>query len=138
MKPVIECIRDYVMTFPELKDGSLLVDCLGNEAVAYMVETVPCDPIYKKYTDGGTQKQFKFIFASREYYGENVNKNIENIGFYEHFANWIADNNLNEIYPDLDGRIPCSLEVVSGAYAYDTTANTAQYQMQLMLIYEEE
>ena len=27
MKPIIECIRDHIMTFPELKDGKLMVDC---------------------------------------------------------------------------------------------------------------
>lgn len=93
MKTIIECIRDYVMTFPELKDGALLVDCLGSEPIGYTVETVPTDPIYKRYTDGSCIKQFLFIFASREYYGEDVIQNIENLGFYEHFADWIDSNN---------------------------------------------
>ena len=37
MKTIIECIRDYVMTFPELKDGALIVDCLGSEPIGYTV-----------------------------------------------------------------------------------------------------
>ncbi len=83
-------------------------------------------------------KQFLFLFASREYYGEDVNKNIENLGFYEHFSDWIFENNYNDIVPDLDGRIAISVEVLTGGYAFDTDANTARYQIQLRLLYEEE
>ena len=138
MKPIIECLRDYIMTFPELKDGALLVDCLGSEPVVYTVETVPCDPVYKRYTDGGCMKQFLFLFASREYYGEDVIRNIANLGFYEHFADWIYNNNHNDIMPDLDGREPVSLEVLTGGYAFDADSGSARYQIQLRLIYEEE
>lgn len=134
MKPIIECIQEHIMTFPELKDGCLMVDCLGNEPVEYVVEPVPCNPIYQKYVDGSCIKQFLFIFASREYYGQTVNQNIENLAFYEHFAEWITDSEL----PDLDGRIPVDLEVVTGGYAFDAGSNTARYQIQLRLLYEEE
>lgn len=138
MKPIIECLREYIMTFPELKDGALLVDCLGSTPIGYTVETVPCNPIYRQYTDGTSMKQFLFLFASREYYGEDVNQNIENLGFYEHFSDWIFENNYNGIVPDLDGRIAISVEVLTGGYAFDTDTNTARYQIQLRLLYEEE
>lgn len=62
MKPIIECIRDHIMTFPELKDGKLMVDCLGNEPVEYVVEPVPCNPIYQKYVDGKLHKAVSFYF----------------------------------------------------------------------------
>lgn len=137
-KPVIECLRDYVMEFPELKEGALLVDCLGSEPVGYTVETVPCDPVYRRYTDGSCMKQFLFLFASREYYGEDVIHNIENLGFYEHFEKWITDNNSNDILPDLDGKTPVSIEVLTGGYAFDADIGTVRYQIQLRLIYEEE
>lgn len=138
MKTIIECIWDYVMTFPELKDGALLVDCLGSEPIGYTVETVPTDPIYKRYTDGSCIKQFLFIFASREYYGEDVIQNIENLGFYEHFADWIDSNNNSGLLPDLDGRTPVSIEVLTGGYAFNAENSTARYQIQLRLLYEEE
>lgn len=79
-------------------------------------------------------KQFLFIFASREYYGQTVRQNIENLAFYEHFSEWITEAEL----PDLDGRIPVSIEVVTGGYAFDSGSNTARYQIQLRLLYEEE
>lgn len=138
-KPIIECLHDYVWNFPELKDGALLVDFLGNEAVEYTVEAVPCDPVYKRYVDGDCQKQFLFIFASRESYSEDVNLCISNLGFYEKFEDWINDNNESGALPDLgEDKTPVSLDVLTRGYAFDADANTARYQIQLRLIYEED
>lgn len=138
-KPIIECIREYIMDFPELKDGALLVDFLGDEAVEYTVEAVPCDPVYKRYVDGDCQKQFLFIFASRESYSEDVNLCISNLGFYEKFEDWINDNNEAGALPDLgEDKTPVSLDVLTRGYAFDADANTARYQIQLRLIYEED
>lgn len=137
-KPIIEYIRSYIMKFPELKDGCFLVDFLGNQPIEYVVETVPCDPVYKKYTDGSCMKQFLFVFASREFYSEDVSRCLENNAFYERFEDWITERNFNGILPDLgDTRCPVSIEVLTGGYAFDTDTNTARYQIQLCLLYEE-
>lgn len=134
MKPIIQCLRDHIMQFPDLKDGCLMVDYLGDKPIEYTVEPVPCDPVYQKYTDGSCIKQFLFIFASREFYGADINQNIENLGFYERFSDWVTEGEL----PDLDERIPVNMDVVTGGYAFDVDANTARYQIQLRLLYEEE
>lgn len=138
-KPIIKSIRDYIMSFPELKEGCLLVDFLGNEPIEYTIEPVPSDPIHTKYTDGSCIKQFLFIFASREYFSEDVNTCIENLGFYEQFEDWIEEQNDRGRLPDLgDDREPVSIEVLTRAYAFDVDTNTARYQIQLRLLYEEE
>ena len=118
MKPIIQCLRDHIMQFPELKDGCLMVDYLGDKPIEYTVEPVPCDPVYQKYTDGSCIKQFLFIFASREFYGADINQNIENLGFYERFSDWVTEGEL----PDLDERIPVNMDVVTGGYAFDVDA----------------
>lgn len=144
MKPLIECVRDYIMDYPDLKDGCLLVDYLGDQAIEYSVETVPCNPVFRQYTDGGCMKQFLFLFASREYYSADVNQCIENLSFYENFESWVRSNNQNGVLPALDAgtscprRTPVSIEVLTGGYAFDADTNTARYQMQLRLLYEEE
>lgn len=137
MKPIIQCIREFVMQFPELKDGCLLVDYLGEQAIEYAVEAVPCEPIFKRYTDGGCLKQFLFLFASREFYSADVNQCIENSAFYEHFENWIYQQNLSGQLPDLDGRTPFSMEVLTGGYVFDTDPDSARYQIQLRIIYQD-
>ena len=139
ISPIVECIRDYILRFPELKDGYLLVDILGDKPIEYTIETVPCEPVIRKYTDGSCMKQFLFIFASREFFSEDVAQNIENLGFYEKFEDWIKEQNDEGILPDLgDDREPVSIEVLTGGYAFEADTNTARYQIQLRLTYEEE
>lgn len=138
-KPIIQAVRDYIMEFPKLKDGCLLVDYLGGKPVEYTVEPVPCNPVYKKYIDGDCIKQFLFLFASREYYSADVNQNIENLSFYEDFSEWIYERNFNEILPDLGSdRTALGIEILTGGYQLSADANTARYQIQLRLIYEED
>ena len=116
-----------------------MVDVLGSEPVEYTVETVPCDPIHTRYVDGDCIKQFLFIFASREYFGEDVNQAIENLSFYEKFEDWIYEQNQSGSLPDLgDGRSPISIEVLTRGYSLSETASTARYQIQLRLLYEED
>lgn len=140
MKRIIaESVRDYIMDFPELKEGCLLIDFMGDEPVEYVIETVPCEPIVKKYTDGSSMRQYEFIFASREYFSEDVITNIENLGFYQKFEEWINERNENGILPDLgDEREPVAIEVLTQGYAFAVDSNTARYQIHLRLTYEEE
>lgn len=139
-KPLIESIRDYISAFPDLSENCcLLIDYLGDKPVEYTVEAVPCNPVYKEYVDGEKVKQFLFVFASREYFEADVNTCIENLHFYENFEEWIEQNNDNGVFPDLgSNRTPVSLEVLTRGYVLSADEETARYQIQLRLVYEEE
>ena len=133
MTPIIEAIRNYILTYPNLPDGQVLVDYLGSEAGQF------CDPVYKRYTDGECQKQYLFLLVSRESYSADLLPCIENEQFFEEFAHWIEVQNRRKILPDLGvERFPVSIEIVTGGYAFGEDTNTARYQIQLRLIYEEE
>ena len=136
---ITESIREYILGFPELKDGCLLVDFMGNEPIEYTIEPIPCEPIIKRYTDGSCMKQFLFLFASREYFSEDIAVNLGNLEFYEKFEDWIEEQNDNGILPDLgENRDPVSIEVTSRGYAFSADTNTARYQVQLKLTFEED
>ena len=139
MTPIIEALRNYILTYPNLPAGQVLVDYLGSEAGQYSLEPIPCDPVFKRYTDGCCQKQYSFLLASREEYSADLLPCIQNEQFYEEFAHWIETQNKRRILPDLGvGRFPVSIEVVTGGYVLGEETNTARYQIQLRLIYEEE
>ena len=138
---VIQAIREYLLTYPAISESGamLLVDYLGSEVGQFTIEPMPCDPIFQQYADGGCQKQYVFLLASREEYSASLPPCIENEQFYEEFAHWIETQNRRKILPDLgDGRVPASIEVQTGGYALIEDTNTARYQIQLRLIYEEE
>lgn len=139
MKPIIEAVREFIMKFPELKDGALLVDFLENSPITYTVEPVPCNPVCRKFIDGSCEKQFLFLFASREAYSDDINQCIENLAFYENFADWIYEQNNNRNFPVLSGnRTVTELEILTGGYQLYADTNTARYQIQMRLTYRED
>ena len=45
-KPIIQSIRDYVMTYPDIDDRKINIDYLGN-GMEYSIDPIGADPIYK-------------------------------------------------------------------------------------------
>ena len=136
---LIETVRNYIATCPLLENNAILgIDKLGSEGIAYTIDSIPCDPVIKKYSDGGQMRQFQFVFASRQYYGMNVIDNLENSGFYEEFVDWIERNNAKGLSNLIDlgeNRKALEIGINSLPYVYDTEENTARYQVQLNLKY---
>lgn len=140
MKSIIEAIVDYVAGCPLLEDGRLNLDYLGADPIEYVVESIPCDPVYTQYTDGGCLWQYLFVFASREAYGTNTVQNLANSQFYEQFAEWLRQNNDADILPRLPaGCTAQTIEPTTGGYVLlEDTNHNARYQIQCRLLYTKE
>ncbi len=134
-KYIIKAIRKYIATCPYLHDGKIGVDYLENE-IAYSIEPMPVTPKDTEFIDDSEIKQFTFVFASRESYGQETIQNIINTEFYEDFSDWIEENNFNGILPDIEGIE--SIECLSTGYAFQTGIDTARYQIQLRITYYKE
>lgn len=137
---IIDSLRNYIRTCPHLDTFNnaikVNVNYLEPNTDTYSIEEVPINPIVKKYVNGDSIRQYAFIFTSREPYGIDVLQNIDNSGFYEKFADWIENQNNNEIFPLLDnGLEPLEIKVTSTGYAFAVTEDTAQFQIQLRLKY---
>lgn len=133
-KPIIESIRDYILTCPFLKDGKVNIDYLPDE-MAYSIDPIGGDPIYKKYTDGSCLKQFQFALTSKEAYDGDARTGIANSGFYQFFEEWIEENTKKDIFPELDRYMPVRMDVLTGGYLFSTEADLGRYQIQCRLIY---
>ena len=79
-KPIIESIRDYLLTCDFLKDGKVNIDYLPDE-MAYSIDPIGGDPIYRRYVDGDALRQFQFAITSKEAYDGDARTGIENSGF---------------------------------------------------------
>lgn len=135
---MIESIRSFFCACPYLADGKMSVDYLGADPTGYTIDAVPSSGIVKQYTDGGTLRQFVFVFASREYYGESVLRQLTNIGFYENLARWIEEQSEAGNLPKPgEGFAPQKMEILSTGYLFDAEEKNARYQMQCRLIYYE-
>lgn len=102
-KPIIQSIRDYVMTYPDIDDRKINIDYLGN-GMEYSIDPIGADPIYKRYVDGSCLKQFQFAFTSKEAYDGDARTGIANSGFYQDFAEWTEQFRR---YPPGAGRARC-------------------------------
>lgn len=136
---VIQAVRDWVATCPLLEGGQVHVDFLDQEAASYSVDVTPGDPILKHYMDGSSVRQFLFRVASRALYGDDIRQNLDNIGFFEQFAEWVEAQNLIRNYPNIgNGRTVRSLEVTTSGYIFAENTNYACYQIQCRLTYLQE
>jgi hypothetical protein len=104
--------------------------------MAYSIEPTPISPTNTDFIDDSGIKQFAFIFASRESYGQETIQNMLNTEFYEDFSNWIEEQDNEGNLPDIEGIE--SIECTSTGYAYQTGIDTARYQIQLRITYYKE
>lgn len=134
-KTIIQSIRDYVMTYPDIDDRKINIDYLGDE-MEYSIDPIGADPIYKRYVDGSCLKQFQFAFTSKEAYDGDARTGIANSGFYQAFEEWMENNNMNDILPELDGHEAIRVEVLQSGYLFAPDVDLGWYQMICRLIYK--
>lgn len=137
---IIKDIREYFLSCPLIDyNAKINVDYLGVDAVEYTIDGVPTTDIVKQYVDGGTVKQFVFVFGSREYYGPDTLQNMENSGFYQAFSEWIQEqNNLGRLPLLSGGKTSIKLETLTSGYLFDASEESARYQIQARLLYYED
>lgn len=136
---IIDALTKYFIKCDLLRDGAMRVDYLGEKPVEYTLETMPTDPIMKRYADGSTVRQYLFAFGSREYYSQDRLQNIKNSGFYEKLSDWVEAKSKAGELPELpDGMEATKMQVVSSGYLYDGSLKNARYQIQLRLVYFKE
>jgi len=122
-----------------LKSGKINVNYLGEKPVRYTIDAVPTGPIIKNYTDGGSLRQYVFVFASREYYDQDVLENMETARFYENFAAWIEEQDDKKKLPKVvQGMHAVAVQVLTNGYAYNVDTGYARFQIQCRLIYKKE
>lgn len=137
-KAIIDSIRDYILTCEFLEDYKVNVDHLGVD-MEYSINALPCDPLVKRYVDGGCIKRFQFALTSKDSYDGDARTAIENSGFYERFEDWIEQQDVKGILPELSGdKSPVNIVVMQKGYLYDLDADLGQYEIQCELQYEQE
>lgn len=134
---MIEALRGWLRTYEPLSAGRLAVDFLPKQAQTYSVDSVPCKEEVKRYLDGSSLRQFLFVLSSRNFKGEDIGQNIDNMAFYESFSGWVLQQNNTHSLPSLGGgRKAVKIEVTSSGYPFQVDeSGTARYQIQLRLEY---
>lgn len=131
---IINALKKYFDQCPLLSGKCIDVDFLGESSDSFSIDTLPCDPVIKKYASGGSMKQYCFIIAGRKQYG--MGRNCDNAAFCEKTAQWIEEKNKLSELPDLgEGKTPQFIEVTASGYMFEENVRSAGYQLQCRLIY---
>lgn len=141
---VISSIRDFISQCPYLDEfnkafsdvefAKVDLDKLEEDAISYMIETVPADPIVKRYINGDTVRRLVFAFCSRVFYGDF--ENIDTSDFYENFSDWLEDCTRDGLFPKLgEGKEARNIRATTNGYLMDAENHTAQYRIQCEFIY---
>ena len=133
---IIAILQEYFETCPLLAGRRLHVDYLPKKPVAYMLSPSPADSVMTQYHGGAALRQFVFVIASVNRYGEEALTNLANSGFYEQLEAWMRAQTRRRRLPRLPaGCTAMRLEALSTGYLYDAAATEAHYQIQCRLVY---
>ena len=136
---IIDSIKAFFEGCPLLENGRINVNYLGRRKADYSIESVPSEPVIRRYVDGTTLRQYVFVFASREFYDEDQLQNMDTARFYEELGAWIEEKNRGGELPLLDGGSRAlRLEVSTGGYILSSKPGTARFQLQCRLVYRKE
>lgn len=136
---VLNCLRQWLLTCPLLEGQRLNVNFLGPDALDFDLVENPVPPILSTYLDGSTIRQKAVSLTSVQDYSQDLLEQISASGFWEEVTEWITARDEAGDLPQLDdGRTATGISVTSAPYLFSTTATTARYQLQLLLIYEQE
>lgn len=140
---IIDGVTEFIKECPLLKNskggGTINVNYLGENAPKYSIDVMTVNPVIRRYPDGGEQRQFLFVLASREAYDRETLANMDVARFYEEFGEWIEEQNHKRKFPKMDkGCTPVSIQVTSSGYLFAVDNKTARFQIQCKLIYNKE
>lgn len=131
---IVEAVREFFRGCPFLKNGRFNISYLPNEQ-SYSIDTLPSDPVYKRYTDGGCIYQYEYVFTSKEAYDGDARTLIDNSRFYQDLMAWAEEQDAAGNQPEITGHNVLSNRVTSSGYLFSVDTDLAQYQMQFRLLY---
>lgn len=132
-------MREYMLTCPYLSGTKVNINCLGTDSMICTIDNVAVEPVIKKYCDGGTLKQAKFVLAIRDRYDENLNENLKIAMLLEEIEAWIGEQNSKDVLPELDDeKSVCEgIEVTKTGHLYDTSMGSGRWQTEIRMIYRQ-
>lgn len=137
---MIEKVRDYIAKCPYLDEFTKVnVNYLVDKVNAYSVnESSGYNPIIGRSVYGDKEMQFLFSFDAKFYWNEEVKNNIDNSKFFENFRDWLENNDLNGVYPEIEGIEPLTIGAITNGFIFATNSDEAIYRISCLFTYEKE
>lgn len=135
----VEKLREYLM---QIIDGILTdtnyqinANMLSADVNNYSLDKIPMSSLVERWVTGYELHKDVYAFRSRNNYSQDTIENLLNVGFFEVFENIIKNKNRNKVLPQIAGIQ--SIECLNcGSMNYADT-NTAEFEIQIQIVYEE-
>lgn len=118
------------------KSYQINANMLDNDINNYSLDKIPTASTVSKWVNGVEIHRDVYSFRSRMAYSQDTINNLLNIGFFEKFESIIKSNNKKGILPSINGIQ--SIECLNCGTMNSADTNTAEFDIQLQIIYREE
>lgn len=136
---IISAFSDWLCQCPQLDGQRLGVNHLGLDLPEWALIEAPTTPVLRRYANGGQLKQKAVALTAVEDRSPDVLMQLQSCGIWESITQWVQEqNSRRRNLPTLgDGRTCRSVEVTATHSVISTSAQTARFQIQFMITYEE-
>ena len=136
-----ERFRAWLRTCPTIAQSKYFgADYIGENATEYAVMSTPSGLRYRENILGNrfllTTQEQNFVFAAKVPYGSDVQQNLENLGFFQDVAAWIAAQNAAGNFPEWEGGTVTAIECTNTGAPIQTGPDAARYQFQIRVTYK--
>lgn len=137
MTTIIGALRDYILSFDRIDDDKpVWVQYLDAFPVSYSVMPMAGQRVIKEYLSGSSLREYSFAFRTAMSTADDLER-LENLGFYEEFADWVEMKSRTGELPDLGpGKEAVEMETTGWGYLFEEgVSDTGIYQIQCRLEY---
>lgn len=128
---LVKVVSDIIIN----KEIKINANMLSKNINNYSLDKIPTESTVEKWISGTTIYRDVYSFRSRAEYSIDAINNLKNIGFYEEFEKAINSNNKKGVLPDIKGIE--SIECLNTGTMVSASTNTAEFDIQIQIIYRE-
>lgn len=132
-------LRTYLLSIIDAlvtnKKYQINANMLSNEPNNYSLDKIPTSSTVEEWITGTKICRDVYSFRSRVGYSQDTIENLINVGFFEIFEKLISSNNEKGILPNIEGIQ--SIECLNCGSMNNANTNTAEFDIQIQITYEE-
>ncbi len=133
---IIGALREYFYNCPLFGNDVIGIDGLPQKEKAFSIGTMPVDEVLKYYYGKSSMRQYVFELVAAYPSADTQEQNTANAAFFEHFSNWLLQQNKAGNFPILPtGCTVQKIEALSSGYFETEKNDTRVYVMQCRIVY---
>lgn len=133
----LEATRAWVRGCPLIdRNNKFNANYLGTQATEYSLSTA--SDSHRSDVCGYDHAVYNMIFSARMVYGAMIQQNLLAADFFANLSQWIRDKDRAQEYPQVTGYSVTKITAANAGLIIAAEANTAEYNLQIQMILEED